>query len=145
MRAITRRDPFEMPAISSLINHVFSEPFFAPVPAMNGTETAPLPVDVSEDDTNVYVRASLPGYDKERISLEINDNVLTLRAEHAEEKEEKSEKFYRRERRFGSVSRSITLPTEVRENDATAELKDGVLTITIPRVAEKMPKKISIN
>ncbi len=141
MRTLIRRTPIEVPEFASLLNHVFSEPFLASVPS----DASTLAVDVSEDDTSVYVRASLPGFAKEDVSIEVHDSVLSIRAEHNEEREEKTEKFYRRERRFGSLSRSIALPSPVREGEASAELKDGVLTVRIPRVAEKSPKKIAIN
>ncbi len=141
MRTLIRRTPIEVPEFASLLNQVFSEPFLASVPSVAST----LAVDVSEDDTSVYVRASLPGFAKEEVSIEVHDSVLSIRAEHNEEREEKSEKFYRRERRFGSLSRSIALPSPVREGEASAELKDGVLTVRIPRIAEKSPKKIAIN
>lgn len=141
MRTLIRRTPIEVPEFASLLNQVFSEPFLASVPS----DASTLAVDVSEDDTSVYVRASLPGFAKEEVSIEVHDSVLSIRAEHNEEREEKSEKFYRRERRFGSLSRSIALPSPVREGEASAELKDGVLTVRIPRIAEKSPKKIAIN
>lgn len=144
MRTLIRRTPVEVPEFTSILNHVFADPFFGGLAAVSSDATT-LPVDVSEDDQNVYVRASLPGFTKESVSIEVHDSVLSIKAEHAEEKEETSEKFYRRERRFGSMSRSIALPSPVREGEATAELKEGVLTVRIPRVAEKTPKRISIN
>ena len=144
MRTLIRRTPAEFPQFSSLLNHVFADPFFNGLGTVASDEGT-LAVDVSEDDQNVYVRASLPGFAKEDVSIEVHDSVLSIKAEHTEEKEESTEKFYRRERRFGSTSRSIALPSPVREGEATAELKDGVLTVRVPRVAEKTPKRISIN
>lgn len=144
MRTLIRRTPVEVPQFSSLLNHVFSDPFFGGVATITDDEGT-LAIDVSEDDQHVFVRASLPGFAKEDVSIEVHDSVLSIRAERSEEKEEKNEKFYRRERRFGSMSRSVALPSPVREGEATAELKDGVLTVQIPRVAEKTPKRIAIN
>ncbi len=144
MRTIIRRNPIDVPEFNSLINTVFGEPFFGGVPAL-ATDDGTLAVDVSEDQENVYVRSSLPGFAKDEVSVEVHDSVLSIKAEHKAESEEKGEKYYRRERRFGSMSRSIALPSPVREGEAAAELKDGVLTVRIPRVAEKSPKRISIN
>ncbi len=144
MRTLIRRTPVEVPQFSSLLSHVLSDPFFGGLASVADDEGT-LAVDVSEDDQSVFVRASLPGFAKEDVSIEVHDSVLSIKAEHSEEKEEKNEKFYRRERRFGSMSRSIALPSPVREGEASAELKDGVLTVRIPRVAEKTPKRISIN
>ncbi len=144
MRTLIRRTPVEVPQFSSLLNHVFADPFFSGLAAVANDE-ATLAVDVSEDDQNVYVRASLPGFAKEDVGIEVHDSVLSIKAEHSDEKEESNEKFYRRERRFGSMSRSIALPSPVREGEASAEPKEGVLTVRIPRVAEKTPKRISIS
>lgn len=144
MRAMLRRGSCESPELSSFINQVFGEPFFAAVPALVKPDTQSLAIDLSEDETSVLVRASLPGFAKEQVSVEVHDGVLTIQAEKSDEKEETTERFYRRERRFGSVSRSIPLPSPVREGEASAELKDGVLTVRVPRVEEKTPRKISI-
>lgn len=98
-------------------------------------------VDVAEDDEAVTVTADLPGFDREDIDVTVEDNVLTVAAEHEEETEEEGEgeegekeTYHRRELRRRSVSRRIRLPTAVEEEDATAEYENGVLTITLPKV-----------
>lgn len=138
----------------SLLDELFSEPFFAVAPLRSvgegASEFATLPVDIAETEKEVIVRASLPGFKKDGISIEVHDGVLTISAEFDEECEEKSpenskEKFHRRERRMMSVKRSVALPVAVDDEKAKAELKDGVLTLALPKHEKVMPKKISVN
>lgn len=142
---LIRRDPFEMPlpSMSRLFNQFFNDPFFA-----NGglaqIEEGTLPLDISEDDRNVIVRASVPGFRKEDIDVEVHNGVLTIKARHSEEHEEKNERFYRRERRVGSMSRRVALPSTVREDQCQATLKDGVLTLHIPKSEDSIPRKVQI-
>lgn len=143
MTSIIRRDPFELPRLSRMFNSAFSDPFFAEL--LPATDEGTLAVDVSEDDDNVFVRASLPGFRKEDVDVEIHDGVLTLKAEHTEEQEQKGERFYRRERRFGSLNRRVALPSPVIESEARAELRDGVLTLRVPKAQEARPKRIAID
>jgi HSP20 family protein len=137
----------------SVFDDLFAEPFFAIAPfrgtgGEGGTAeglTMGLAVDVSETEKDILVRASLPGFKKEDVSIEVHDGVLTISAQNDEEKEEKGERYHRRERRMSSMSRSIALPAAVEDAKARAELKDGVLTLSLPKHEKVMPKKISIN
>lgn len=106
-----------------------------------------LDLDVYADPkTNeVVVKASLPGFKKENISVQIEDGVVSIKAEQEEEKEEKGQRYYRRERRFGSVNRRIALPGAVDEAAAKAELKDGVFTVRVPQAKEAQAKQVQIN
>ena len=145
MNLLMRRDPFEVPTVNRLFTQLLNEPFFGEMKAMAPTiDEGTLALDVSEDDKNVFVRASLPGFKREDVSLEIHDGVLTIKAEHSEETESKTERYYRKERRFGSMSRRLALPSTVVEDSTKAELKDGVLTLTMQKVEKELPKKIKI-
>ena len=107
-------------------------------------EEGVLAVDVSEDPECVIVRASLPGVSKDDVSIEIQDGLLTISAHKSEEHEETSEKFYRKERREGSVSRRVALPVAVLEDRASADLADGELTLRMPKSRLGGPQKVSI-
>ncbi len=131
------------PAFPSLIEEFFNEPFVMVAP-MN-QEAQSLAVDVSETEKEVVVRASVPGYTKDQVSIEVNDDVLTITAEKNEEVEEKNERYLRRERRMGRLTRTFPLPAPVADDKARAELKDGVLTLTLPKNPRILPKKININ
>jgi HSP20 family protein len=105
-----------------------------------------LAVDLSEDDKNIIVRASLPGFKRDDIDVEFHDGILNITATHTEEMEDTTEKFYRKERRLGSVSRRIALPTgAATKTGAKADLVDGVLTIRVPRTKEATPSKIKVS
>lgn len=133
------------PSVASLFGELLNDPFFAEVRSLGPVQTTgTLAVDVSEDEKSLIVRASLPGYRKEEIEVEVHDRVLSIKAEHAEEEEEKNERYHRRERRFGSVSRLISLPDSVNENDVTADLKEGVLTLRLAKNPKEQPRKVQI-
>lgn len=146
MTSIIRRDPFftEMPAFGRLVSQFLSEPFWNDV-AMPSIEEGNLALDISEDDKFLYVRASLPGFRKEDVDVEVHDGVLSINAQRTEETESKNERFYRRERRMSSVSRRIALPVAVNEQDTRAELRDGVLTLRLPKTERAQGHKVRIN
>jgi HSP20 family protein len=101
-------------------------------------------VDMSETDNAVEVRMDLPGVKSDDIDIQISGNMLTVTGQRQEEKEEKGRTFHRVERRSGSFSRSITLPTTVNENEVAAEYRDGVLNITLPKTEQSKPHKIKV-
>ena len=148
MADIVRRDPFELGFGPRGLRHVmdrfFDEPFFRTPVMARGWDEATLPVDIAEADGKLVVTASLPGYAKDDIDVQVDDGVLSIKAKHSEETETKNEKFYRRERRYGAVSRLIALPSNVHEAPVDAELKDGVFTLSITVPEEVQPKQIEI-
>lgn len=140
--SIIRRDPFDMfSPVEGLFNRLFQEPFAMQVPVI---EEGALAVDVSETEDALIVRASLPGFRKEDVNIEVHESVLTISASREEVSEESGEKFYRRERRTGSVSRRIALPTSVADDQAEAQLAEGVLTLRLPKSRKDAPKRISV-
>jgi len=87
----------------------------------------------------------LPGIDLKDINVSITSNVLTIKGVKKVEKEEKKEKYYRKESRSGSFQRTLSLPTAVDAEKIAAELKNGILTITLPKREEEKPKQITVN
>ena len=83
-------------------------------------------LDLSETDTAIEVRMDLPGITAKDIDIQVSGNVLTVSGQRKEEKEEKGKTFHRVERRYGSFSRSVTLPCAVEESEVAAEYHDGV-------------------
>lgn len=140
---IVRRDPFEMfLPVEKIMSRFFTDPGIIELPTI---EEGSLALDVSETLEHLLVRASLPGFKKEDINVEVHDGILTISATRDEVTETKDEKFYRRERRTGSVSRRIALPTAVAEDNAQAELTDGVLVLRLPKTRKDSPKRIAVN
>jgi HSP20 family protein len=111
--------------------------------AMSTTEWNPS-VDIFENENEIVVKAELPGMNAKDIDVRIENNVLMLKGERRFEKETKEENYHRVEREYGSFSRSFSLPMAVREDKVTAEYKDGVLKIVLPKKEEVKPKSIKI-
>ena len=101
-------------------------------------------VDIHEGDDQYVVTVEIPGAGKDDVTIETDDNVLTIRGEKRSEREEKKEQARWVERSYGSFSRSFTLPANVAADRIKAAFQDGVLTITLPKTEEKKPKVISI-
>ena len=80
----------------------------------------------------------------EDIDIQVHNNVLTIRGERSEETEKTDRRFHRIERRSGSFSRAVSLPSVVDENQVDAKYKDGVLTISMPKTKEAQAKKIAV-
>jgi HSP20 family protein len=145
MLDIIRRDPVGR-SVRDLLSFVADDPFFRTPLFKNGAAgEGTLALDIVEGDGELIVKASVPGFKKEDIDVQIHEGVLTIRAERSEEQEREDERFYRRERRTGSVSRRVALPAEIADTDATAVLEDGVLTLRIPQAEAAKPKQIPIN
>ena len=109
-----------------------------------GNSSANLPAfrtDIKDADDRFVLEAELPGFDKEDISLDVKDGILTISAQHKEEKEDKDEKgqYIRRERRYGSFTRSFDI-TGIDESGITAAYQNGVLELTLPKSQPVIPE-----
>ncbi|HJY63695.1 MAG TPA: Hsp20/alpha crystallin family protein [Ignavibacteria bacterium] len=93
-------------------------------------------VDVTEDNVNLYVHAEIPGVDKKDIKINVSGDVLTISGEKKTEQRDEKKNYYRVERNYGSFSRSFTLPAEVVVDKISADYKEGVLNITLPKTEE---------
>lgn len=107
-------------------------------------EEGQLAVDVYQTKDNVVIKAPIAGVRAEDIEISIADDVITLRGERVEEREVDREHYYVQECYWGSFSRSVILPTSTQADKALANLKDGVLTISIPKVVSDKVKKIKV-
>ena len=97
-------------------------------------------VDISETDTDIIIKAELPGIDAKDVDVSITGDRLIIKGEKQQEKEEKEENRYRSERYYGTYERVINLPASIVENKTEATFDKGILTITLPKV-EKIKKK----
>jgi len=90
------------------------------------------------------VKATLPGVRTEDVNISITGDILTIKREHKEEHEVKEEDYLRRECRYGTFSRSVTLPVQVKADKAGAIFENGILTLTLPKAEEIKSKQIKV-
>jgi HSP20 family protein len=102
-------------------------------------------VDIYDNDKHIVIKAELPGIDKKDIVIDVKDGVLTLKGERSFDNEVKEEKYYCRERMFGKFERVFRLPADVDPEKISADYKDGILKIDIPKPEEQQPKKITVH
>ena len=112
-----------------------TDPFFSRVyPAIN----------LTEEGNNLYVRAELPGVNPESLDISVVEGKLIIRGEREIEEENQKTSYHRREREAGFFRRTIALPIKVDLAKVSASMKNGVLTITLPKSEEAIPRKISV-
>jgi HSP20 family protein len=101
-------------------------------------------VDVWETESELVYAFDLPGIPEDKISVELEENALTVSAERERKEEVSNDRFYRFERRFGSFSRTIGLPQGVNEDSIRADYKDGVLEVHVAKPEEPKPRRIQV-
>lgn len=138
---MVRRDPFV--GMRQVMDRLFDESFFRPIHTHSWDEGT-LPVDIYEEDGALRVRASLPGFDKDDIDIQVHEGVLTINAKHTAGDKTEDGHWYRRERHISSVSRRIALPGVVQGAEVDAELTNGVLTLSLPLQEKPQPRQIEI-
>jgi HSP20 family protein len=97
-------------------------------------------VDIQETEQEYVVKADLPEVKKEDVKVEFEDGVLTVEGERRQEKEEKGKTFHKIERGYGKFVRRFALPTEVDATKVSAEFKEGVLNVHLPKSPNGKPK-----
>ena len=144
--AVVRWEPFrELAALQSEMSRWMNQVAGTGTPGNGSSTSAWLPaVDVWETDTELVLSFDLPGVDEDRISVELEDSVLTVSGERERSEKSEGDRFYRYERRFGQFSRSVTLPQGVNEDQIEADYKAGVLEVRVPKPEEQKPKRIPV-
>lgn len=144
---IVRWDPFrELEEMSERLNRVMGRPSTR---RDNGKETLTVAdwapsVDISENGGEYFIKAELPEVNKDDVKITLEDGVLTIQGERRQEKEEKGRKYHRIERSYGTFVRSFTLPDSVDEGKVSAEFKDGILNLRLPKTEKAKPKAIEV-
>lgn len=110
---------------------------------MTTAEWAPA-VDITEDEKEWQVKTDLPEVKKEDVKVTVENGVLTITGERKFEKEEKTKKYHRVERSYGNFLRSFTLPDDADGSKVSAEFKDGVLKVCLPKNEKAKPKTIEV-
>jgi HSP20 family protein len=101
-------------------------------------------VDIYETDQAIELKADLPEVEAKDVDVRVEDNMLFLKGERKFEKEVKEENFHRIERSYGSFARSFALPQGIATDKISADYKNGVLKITLPKREESKPKQIQV-
>jgi len=146
--AIVKWDPFrDVVALQDRINRIFNDSFGR---SRDLDDEVSLydwrpPVDIYETNDGIVLKVELPGVNKDDVSVEVKENVLTLKGERLLDPEIKDEHYYRKERSFGKFNRSFSLQEPIKPDLIKAGFKDGVLTVEVPRPEEERPKQITVN
>ena len=141
---LTRWDPVrEMMGLRRAMDRLFDDAMVSS-PGWDNVSRMELAMDVSESDDAYTVKASIPGVSPDDIDITYNANTLTIKGELKEEKEVQEARYHLRERRFGSFSRSINLPSTIDASGIQANYEKGVLTLSLPKAEEAKPKRIEI-
>ena len=144
MTNLTRWDPFrEMMTLRNWMDRWMD----TPLSTLSTWQPASwdLALDVAETDDDFVVKASLPGINPEDLEITYNNNMLTIKGEVKEERDVEEHRYHLRERRYGSFSRSLSLPTSVKADAIEANYEAGVLTLHLPKAEEAKPKRIPVH
>ena len=138
MTLLMRPEPFTQ-EFDRLFNTLFTGP------RNGGSPQRWVPaMDLVEADEHFVLRADLPGLSEDDVSIEVQDNVLTISGSRQAEHERKEKGWYRLERSYGQFSRSLTLPDGVDADKVEANFDRGVLEVRVPKPEERKPRRISI-
>lgn len=147
--SIVRWDPFrELEEMNDRLNRVFGRSSLATTSGAGkegffSFDWTPS-VDIAETPEAFEIKAELPDVKKEDVKVTVEDGELRISGERKQEKEEKSKKYHRIERSYGSFMRSFTLPENVDDSKLTAEYKDGLLNVRLPKSEKAKPKAVAV-
>jgi len=142
--SIIRYDPLRE-AMQQMRHQLFHQHLEQPFEETQGAGAGWSPlVDVFEDSEGITLKVELPEVDANDVDIQVEGNALTLRGERKLENADKQEGYHRVERAYGSFARRFTLPTTVETGNVTAQSRDGVLRIFLPKKAETKPRQIKV-
>lgn len=147
VRYNNRRNPVTFArSFDRLFEDLWSQPFLANPSNWEDDSVVWAPrADVRETEDEYQIHVDLPGLKKDEVSITLEDGVLTVQGERKQEKEEKGKNRFYAERAYGSFRRSFNLASKVDEKKVKAHMKDGVLSIILPKAEEVKPREIAIN
>jgi len=147
MANLIRRDPIrEMLSWNRTLDHMLSDIYGDGEFGFGESLSLRMPLDVVENDDEFIVKADVARIDPEEIEITYTDNNLSIKGEVSDEREEEGEegRYHLRERRYGTFSRTISMPGSVDVDKIDAETKNGVLKIHLPKKEEVKPRRIEI-
>ncbi|GJL62821.1 MAG: molecular chaperone [Nitrospirales bacterium] len=148
MNTLTRWDPYqELDDLQNRLSYLFGR---APIKknsdnqeALSVPQWAPL-VDISEDENEYLIKAELPEVKNDKVKVSLQNDVLSITGERNYEKEEKNKKVHRIERAYRSFSRTFTVPEDTDSEQVSAEFKEGILKVHLPKTQKAKPKSIDV-
>jgi len=145
--ALIRWEPArELGSLHNEMNRLFGSVFDTPTTPHNGPARSWIPaMDLVETDDHFVLRADLPGMSESDVSIELEENILTVSGERKAEHEERKEGYYRVERSSGAFRRTLTLPEGVDADAITAQFDKGVLEVRVPKPEQRKPRKVQIS
>jgi HSP20 family protein len=143
---IMRWEPFgDLVTLREAMNRLFDESWVRPRAGVQLPDVVhSAPIDMYQTDNEVVIEASLPGVKSEDVDISILGDLVTIRGNSKAETEVSEEDYFRREVRYGSVARELTLPVPVQASKAEATFNNGILTLRIPKAEEAKPKQIKV-
>lgn len=116
-----------------------------PMLSMNG-ETKWMPaIEVKETDTEVILKAEIPGIEAKDLDVQVSPEAVMLRGEHQQESKTAEKGYFRSEFHYGQFARAVPLPTTVQHEQVKSSFKDGVLTLTLPKAEEERRKVVKVD
>jgi HSP20 family protein len=134
----------DLVSLRDAMDRLFEDSFVTPRTWLAPQGMSEPSLDVYETANEVVVKAALPGIKPEDVDITLTGEMLTITGETKEETEQKDKNYIRRERRYGSFSRSVALPEGLEGDKAEAKFENGVLTLSIPKSEQVKPKKIQV-
>src|SRR5271166_5224523 len=145
MTVLARWEPFrDLYSLQNRLNRLFEEQYSGREESLTTGAFVP-PVDIYEDEHSIQLKLEVPGIEQKDLDVKVENNTLTVSGERKFEQEQKEENFHRIERRYGSFTRSFTLPSTVNTEDINASYDNGVLKVRLAKRAEAKPKQIKVN
>jgi HSP20 family protein len=136
--ALVYRDPFEQlqQELERMLDTAFGSGGLS-------TGVSP-PVNVFDQGDAFLVKAEVPGVEPDKIQIEVEDDTLVIRGERALSEPSRDAAYHRRERREGQFRRVVRIPGRLAADEAKAQYRDGVLTVTIPKAREARPRRVQV-
>lgn len=141
--SIQRWDPWrDIVSLREAMNSLLEESFVRP--RAGGMPSGGVALDLREREDAYVVETVLPGVKPEQVEISVLGDTLRISAEASDTGEQSGEKWLIRERRYGRFERALTLPMQVKADEATADFQDGILTITLPKAEVARPRAIQV-
>lgn len=145
MTIIRRPSPFsELLSLRSAMDRIFDETFYRPVTGATGEDTLAMPLDIYTTQDALVLEAALPGIRPEDVDIQVLGDTLTLTATSASEREDEKGGYHVREVRRGRFTRTVTLPSGLKTDGASATFEHGMLKLSFPKAEQARPRQIPV-